>query len=93
MWNLWLDDLRPCPYEGWRIARSTEEAKTLVTDLGPPTTMSLDHDLGGDDTAMRFVRWLSDVHFETIPDWQIHSANPVGRDNLRSFLLSWERSR
>lgn len=94
MWKLFLDDERPCPYaesEDWTVARSTEEAKILVMQMGPPERMSLDHDLGGDDTAMVFVRWLSDNHFEKLPDWQIHSANPVGSENLKAFLLSWER--
>lgn len=94
MWKLWLDDERPCLYdesEGWVVARSSEEARGLVMRLGPPERMSLDHDLGGDDTAMVFVHWLSDNHFEKLPKWQIHSENPVGIENLKSFLRSWER--
>jgi hypothetical protein len=27
-----------------------------------------------------------------IPDYQIHSANPVGSLNIRSFMDSWKRS-
>lgn len=96
MWKLWLDDERPCLYpesEGWVIARSSDEAKTLVLRHGPPVEMSLDHDLGGDDTSMVFVKWLSDNHFDTLPEWQIHSANVVGAENLKSYLRSWERAK
>lgn len=94
MWNLWLDDERPCPHEeaAWVIARTSEEAKALVVSHGPPEEMSLDHDLGGEDTAMIFVRWLADNHFTTQPVWRVHSQNPVGKANLESFLHSWTRA-
>jgi hypothetical protein len=91
-WNLWLDDERPCPHEEWQIAKSTEEAKKLVLSLGPPDRMSLDHDLGGNDTSMLFVRWLSENYFQQMPLWRVHSANPVGKANLESFMGSWARS-
>jgi hypothetical protein len=93
MWKLWLDDERRCPHEDWKVARSTDEAKALVTEFGPPAAMSLDHDLGGEDTAMVFLRWLSENYFEQLPLWRVHSANPVGKENLRAFLLSWEKAK
>jgi hypothetical protein len=91
-WNLWLDDERPCPHEDWLIAKSTEEAKQIVLKNGPPVRMSLDHDLGGDDTSMLFVRWLSHGYFNQMPLWRVHSANPVGKANLESYMGSWARS-
>lgn len=93
-WNLWLDDERPCTHDGadWFVAKSTEAAKQLVLSRGPPTRMSLDHDLGGTDTSMIFVKWLADNYFQQMPLWRVHSANPVGKANLESYMGSWARS-
>lgn len=87
-WSLYLDDERPCP-DGYVLARSTQEALALCLDRGLPERMSLDHDLGDDDTAMRFLRALDELYPEPPYFWQIHSANPVGAKNLEAFLRSW----
>ncbi len=87
----------------WTTARSSEEAKALVLEHGMPIRMSLDHDLGGDDTTMSFLHWLSEQgglltrypdgsHEGLIPSYVVHSANPVGRDNMISFMESWSNS-
>lgn len=91
--KLYLDDLRQPP-EGYVLARSSDEAIALVRELGWPQFMSLDHDLGGDDTTMRFLRMLVNEWdgVSSPPDYQVHSANPVGRENIISFLESWKRS-
>jgi len=99
-WKLWLDDqindletpVRWAP-EGFIGAGSTEEAKKLVVKNGPPGFMDLDHDLGGDDTAMIFLNWLfSSYGCEYPPDYNVHSENPIGRDNIVSFMKSWKKS-
>ncbi len=56
-----------------------------------PAHVDYDHDLGGDDTAMRFVRWLVDQvvdHGTYVGDmtWAVHSSNPVGRDNIDGLM-------
>lgn len=99
-WSLYLDDLRDPSWtygsEGsWIVARSTEEAKSLVVSKGMPQVMSLDHDLGGSDQATDFLSWLAREYWDgvqPIPAWQIHSANPVGSANMQSFMDSWKRS-
>ena len=98
-WKLWLDDQIddsatpdrhvPIGYEG---ARSTVEAQKLVNFLGPPAFMDLDHDLGGDDTCRVFLRWLADTHPESIPEYHVHSANPLAKEWVDSFMSSWKRS-
>lgn len=60
-----------------------------------PSFISFDHDLGGDDTTMVFLRRLTDEEWDGVsppPDYTIHSANPVGAQNIRSFMESWRRS-
>lgn len=97
MWHLFLDDERELEYIGanvsasWEIARSTEQAKILIERLGPPTYISFDHDLGGDDTAMVFLKWLADSYFDHPPEYNIHSSNPVGRANIDAYMKSWIR--
>jgi len=75
-------------------AKSTNEAILLVEKLGIPEYMSLDHDLGGDDTTMKFIKLLaySETPVEKIPEYQVHSANPVGTQNIISFMESWKKA-
>ena len=95
-WNLYLDDLRNPTEDHYEIARNVEEAKALTLQFGPPVFMSLDHDLGGDETSMQYLHWLAEEYFleglDEIPDYQIHSANPVGSKNIESFMSSWRRA-
>lgn len=98
-WCLFLDDIRSPGdvYEdtmGWVIARSSLEAIDLVREHGMPGLISLDHDLGGDDTAMHFLKWLAYEYWteQPVPGAFVHSANPVGAKNLESFMDSWKRS-
>lgn len=75
------------------FATSSEWAKWIVREHGVPVFMSLDHDLGGDDTTMKFLHWLAEDWFYTsIPEYVVHSANPVGAANIVSFMDSWKRS-
>lgn len=91
--RLFLDDLRDAPPD-FTVARSTVEALQLVQNQWP-TFMSLDHDLGGDDTTMVFLRRLVNEIWDgtqPIPEYVVHSANPVGRLNIISFMESWKKS-
>ena len=92
--------------KGFIAAASFGEAVDQVLLRGLPDMMDLDHDLGADADgtprdAMEFLRWLEDqanswmdeldTAFTPPPKWNIHSANPVGRDNMESFLKDWEK--
>ena len=117
-WKLWLDDqademlldegviLRPTP-EGFITAHSSQEAIKLVRKNGPPEFMDLDCDLGGIDSAMRFLKWLAYEYniykasnepgilfgnYVWPPRYVIHSENCVERLNVESFMESWKKS-
>lgn len=77
--KLWVDDLRPPPDDSWIWSKTSADAlDTLTTKRF--TVMSLDHDLGGDDTTRPIVLWLCE-NPENWPDQvRCHSANPVGRE-------------
>lgn len=93
-WCLFLDDERFPPEAGWaqlenvHIARSSVEAERMVEARGLPARISFDHDLGGDDTAFKFMWWLINGHLDekwnlaSVQAVQIHSANPEGAKKL-----------
>ena len=101
-WNLFLDDLRSPLYvdqDGvrvWVVARDLREAKRLCERQGMPSFISFDHDLGPDEDSMMFLKWLAYEFFDEarhrVPGYQVHSANPVGSENIVSFMESWKRS-
>jgi hypothetical protein len=98
--KLWIDDQLDDPATpnrhtpaGFLGARTTSEAILLVEEHGLPEFMDLDHDLGGDDRVMVFLRWLSDRFPDgPVPRYRIHSENCVGRLAIESFMSSWLRS-
>ena len=92
-WNLFIDDIRcPVTEEFWVIARSSDDAICAVKKLGMPDSISFDHDLGGDDTSIKFINWLVDYLMDTESEFPtnfqyfVHSANPVGSDNIRGKM-------
>lgn len=90
-WSLWLDDER-LALPGFYQAESIVKAQDLVTSYGPPAFMSLDHDLEGEKTSMDFIKWLSQNYFDLPPKYTVHSANPVGKENIISFMENWKRN-
>jgi len=97
MYKLFIDDIRmpPPPFADWVVVRSSEQALAYIQKHGMPVFISFDHDLGGDDTTMVFLRRLVDTVWngtDTPPDYIVHSANPVGSLNIISFMDSWKKS-
>lgn len=69
-----------------------------VLKRGLPTHMSLDHDLGGEDNTMVFLKELFNFWERTgadknlIPTYLVHSANPVGVGNIISYMDTWRKA-
>lgn len=82
--RLWVDDLRPAP-EGWTWVKTSADAIAALADTRPQE-MSLDHDLGGDDTSRAVVLWLCEHEDRWPPVTHVHSANPVGVEWLRGMI-------
>ena len=83
--RLWVDDLRPAPLD-WAWAKTSSDAIAMLTAQSW-TVMSLDHDLGGDDTARVVVLWLCEQAHDRWPsDIRLHTANPVGESWLRGMV-------
>ncbi len=92
--NLYLDDLRDCPKD-FEVARNVNVAKKLFEDYDIGI-LSLDHDLGEDEngllpTGYDFVKYFCEygLYAESI---YIHTANPVGRENMYKTLKAAQRN-
>jgi hypothetical protein len=95
-YKLFIDDLREPVSPSWIVARTSSQAIALLEAQGCPVEISFDHDLGGDDTAMVVVNRLIEMDLDAsgqfIPEgftFSVHSANPVGRDNIVGRLLGY----
>ncbi len=91
-WKLFLDDERYPKSDDWNIARSSASAIQMILFLGMPQEISFDHDLGGDDTSMVFLHWLTgallrkEVDFPKDFVYSVHSQNPVGARNVAGLM-------
>lgn len=104
-WHLFLDDERFAPsakQSHYTVVRSVQEAQKLCMQQGAPESVSLDHDLGDNlPTGMDFCKWLVEQDLDQgqtfLPEhftYVIHSANPVGEQNMKGLLegyLSFKR--
>jgi hypothetical protein len=101
--KLWLDDQindTNCPArhvpEGFVGASNINEAKQLVLLHGMPSFIDFDHDLGNDEDAIQLIKWLIEKNLSgniqgPVPKYNVHSANPVGRLNIVSMMLTWHK--
>ena len=96
--KLWIDDERPAPasWDGDIVTCTNSEAAIWFLERcvlpGPDGVpylaleeISLDHDLGGDDTTRPVVMWMTERNL-----WprvcRVHTANPVGREWLEGMI-------
>lgn len=89
--RLWLDDVRPAP-EGWTWVKTAREAIALLAQ-GDVTVCSLDHDLGAEESGYDVLLWIeacmaAGAWYGALPEFHIHSANPVGRERMMAALRS-----
>jgi hypothetical protein len=94
-YTLWLDDIRtPNNIDNVIVARNSTDAINYVISNGFPGCMYLDHDLGGNDTTMVFLKAITPFICNgtiKIPkgfSYTIISANPVGAKNISSYINS-----
>ena len=87
--KIWVDDIRIPPAWDWIWAKSSSEALVFLQNhLDADETveiMSLDHDLGGDDTTRPIVLWCCENDFWPV-EVRVHSANPVGVEWLEGMI-------
>lgn len=87
--KLFVDDIRTPVDSSWEIARTVDQAIDLIKKAlfyGESLDhISLDHDLGDDQTSRALVNWMVShgIRFEY---GSVHSANPVGVQWLEMAL-------
>ncbi len=108
--NIFLDDIRCVPNDGqnWLLVKTESECKqALVQYSGTVETLSLDHDLGENDTVdskrdpgcgYGIATWLEDCAHNGIlglvpVHLLCHSANPEGRKRILQAFESIEKIR
>jgi len=91
MKKLYLDDIRIPQTEGWDIVRNYDEFVAWIRLNGIPGEVSFDHDLGEntEKTGYDAAKWLGNYCIENnipFPEWNVHSANPVGKANIETYI-------
>lgn len=97
--NKFLNDVR-----AWVVVRNYKAFVEVITRNGLPNFISFDHDLADEHyvqsadysrfkekTGYDCAKWLVEYCMSTkqpLPDWQVHSMNPVGRVNINAILLA-----
>lgn len=85
----------------WDVVKTYDEFVDFITNNGIPQWVSFDHDLADEHyksnsestekTGLECVKWLVEYCHDNnvpFPQWAIHSANPVGAENMESYILS-----
>lgn len=93
--HVWLDDLRPIR-PGYNVLAKTADEAIALLKTGNVESISLDHDLGPPEagTGYDVAQWIEQAAFhKSIKplNWNIHSANPVGAQNMKHALMSADR--
>jgi hypothetical protein len=87
--KLWVDDEREAP-DDWVWVKNSRMASALIFNIeNNVEEISLDHDLGDGDTSMPIAKFIEEQAFHGLrkpPKWTVHSANPVGKQNLEAAL-------
>lgn len=81
--KIYLDDERKAPV-GWTKVSTPQETIELLENYDVEE-LSLDHDLGIEETGYDVVLWLEEkVVMEGYipPVIKVHSSNPAGRDRM-----------
>ena len=93
--RIWLDDVRPMPSDFDKHVKTEQEAIDILK-TGEVTHISFDHDLGEfeNGTGYNVAKFIeANAYDGTIRylTWTIHSANPVGRQNIEAAMNAAER--
>lgn len=94
--KLWVDDERDAPDSSWTVARTSDAAIAFLHEIGMDATVyryssegekevieeiSLDHDLGDDDTGFKVLDWMIS-YAEWPKTLTIHTSNPPARKRM-----------
>jgi hypothetical protein len=85
--------------QDWVIVRSYTVFVKWIETNGLPDFISFDHDLGlpelpefEEQNGMTCAKWLVNYcmdHNVILPDFAVHSSNPVGKQNIEGLLMGF----
>lgn len=81
--KIWLDDERPAPKD--YICIKTAQEAIILLKTNQVTHISLDHDLGTDDTGYTVALFIEQAAYnKTLQPLRVavHTQNTVGRKNI-----------
>ena len=93
--KIWLDDIRNPDDFGRKDMIWITKPEKVIELIGLFDEISFDHDLGseltGYDVAKAIEKYAWDGQLQQLPKWSIHSANPIGAENIQKAMQSAER--
>lgn len=100
-YKLFLDDTRDPKNRNWKVVRNYAEFVKCIIDIGLPSMVSFDHDLGDivdgkELTGYDCAKWLVEHCIDNdvdLPNFKVHSANPVGVQNITAYLKNYKAHR
>ncbi|MGK6343616.1 cyclic-phosphate processing receiver domain-containing protein [Chryseobacterium sp. DT-3] len=90
----------------WHIVRNYEQFVNRILEKGLPEMISFDHDLADiqylkpdsdeytEKTGYDCAKWLTEYcldNYLDLPKFYCHSMNPVGKENILSFLENFKK--
>ncbi len=92
----------------WVVVRSYDQFVKIINGNGMPSFISFDHDISiehysesdyskvKEKTGFHCAQFLIEYceqHNLPLPNYQVHSLNPVGKENIISLLESYKKSK
>lgn len=76
--------------------KTQSEFENYIKEDGLPDLISFDNDLGiGNGEGYNCAKWLVEYCIDNninLPDWHVHSANPVAKENIENLLINFENN-
>lgn len=95
-YNVFVDDERlpkditwiHLPRVSWLVVRSYERFVQVIDANGLPDLISFDHDLGVGKSGYDCAKYLENLILAQgrIPEFYVHSMNPIGRQNILCYM-------
>lgn len=92
--STWID--LHCPMKVERVVwvKNFDEFTNWIWHNKFPDVVCFDHDLGEEKTGYDVAKWLCDycqMNFKPLPKFACHSMNPVGKQNILTYLNNFKK--
>lgn len=85
--NLWVDDTKLPPRDGWTWAKTIDEAITALK-TGQVVDCDLDYDFRNDTrTGLSLLEWMDQEDRWPTMQPHVHSGNAIGALKMKAYIL------